>query len=275
MTLSLCSFASGSSGNCYLVKTENTAVLIDAGLSSKTILRELDRSETARENVVGVFVTHEHWDHTTGLRVLLKRLSAAKIFASGGTIAELDRKADGGRFSFASEIAKDRRSVLFVDGDVRVGDMTVQAFSISHDAREPLAFTVRAQGKEIAIVTDTGIITDDILYRISDADILVLESNHDVDMLRNGTYPAILKRRILGEEGHLSNAQASRALVRLFEINPKRRVVLLAHLSSENNEPIIAEQTVLTALAQVGIYTGKDLYLGVLLRDTASLLYSA
>jgi len=274
MSLAICSFSSGSSGNSYLIKNGTDAILIDAGISATRILRELARTGTARENVRALFLTHEHWDHTTGARVLLKNLPQAQVYASEGTMAELCGKGAGIPLSFAADVDPARRKIIAPERPVRAGSLTVRAFHTLHDAAEPLGFSVESEGKSIAIVTDTGVVTEEILLAAEDADVLVLESNHDVDILRNGSYPWPLKQRILGEHGHLSNAQAGQTLCRVFADNPKKRVVLLAHLSAENNTPRVAEQTVCALLAREGWFTGPNLYVGVLLRDIASLLYT-
>jgi phosphoribosyl 1,2-cyclic phosphodiesterase len=273
MALSLCSFSSGSSGNCYLIKSGADAILIDAGISASRILAALERTGTPRAQVKAVFVTHEHGDHVTGVRVLLKKLPHADVYASAGTMAALLRKDAGARLSFGAEVAAGRRHVMAPEQPVRVGGMEVGAFRTLHDAAEPLGFTVAADGRRVAIVTDTGLFTDDILFSVAGADVLVLEANHDTEMLREGPYPWHLKQRILSEQGHLSNAQAAQALRRVFETDARKRVVLLAHLSAENNTPQIAERTVCMMLAREGWFTGESLYVGVLLRDVASMLY--
>jgi len=142
-----------------------------------------------------------------------------------------------------------------------------------HDAAEPYGYHISAGEGRIALMTDTGVVTEEMLEYVSDADLLVLEANHDTELLRQGRYPHYLKQRILSDHGHLSNSQAAEALLRLYGRHEKKRVVLLAHLSGENNTPAIAEQTVLTALAREDRFTGGDLYMGVLLRSEVSLLY--
>ena len=274
MSLAFCSFSSGSSGNCYLVKTEKAAILIDAGISASRILKELSRTDTPREEIKALFLTHEHHDHVTGARVLLKKLSLANVYASQGTFEGTMRRDAHRRLSFENEVSKGRRIVIAPDEPVAIGDITVYAFRTMHDAAEPYGYLVYSGGKRIAFLTDTGIVTEEMIGCIADADVLVLESNHDTELLRRGSYPWYLKQRILGSHGHLSNSQAAEVLLRVFDFSDKKRVVLLAHLSAENNTPAIAEQTVLTALARKGRYTGSDLYMGVLLRDEASLLYN-
>ncbi|GHU62805.1 MBL fold metallo-hydrolase [Clostridia bacterium] len=275
MSLSVCAFSSGSSGNCYLVRTDTAAVLIDAGISATRIFKQLERAETKPEDVKSLFLTHEHIDHVRGVRVLMKRLPQAKVFASSGTIEAVERacRRAGEGAAFDSDVPHRRRKPILPEEPIQIGDMTVRAFRTLHDAADPYGYSIAAGGKEVAIVTDTGAVTDEILEGVADADVLVLESNHDTQMLREGSYPWLLKQRILSERGHLSNAQAAEALTRLFSLRGHKRVVLLAHLSDENNTPALAERTVITLLARAGLYTGESLYLGVLLRDTPSLIY--
>jgi len=273
MSLEFCSFSSGSSGNCYLVKNEKTAILIDAGISASRILKELERSETPRENVKALFLTHEHFDHITGARVLLKKLEGATAYASRGTFEGAMRRDAGQRLSFENDIPESRRAEIIPGEAVDVGGLTVHAFRTLHDAAEPYGYYISSREGRVAILTDTGAVTEEILEFVSDADVLVLEANHDTELLRRCNYPQYLKQRILSDHGHLSNSQAADALLRLFDYHEKKRIVLLAHLSGENNTPAIAEQTVLAALARQNRYTGSDLYMGVLLRDEASLIY--
>jgi len=273
MSLSFCSFSSGSSGNCYLIRTEKAAILIDAGISASRIMKGLFRTDTEAEKVKALFLTHEHHDHVTGARVLLKKLTEASVYASHATMEGTIKRDIHEKLSFSSEISEDRRIVIARDEAVRIADMTVYAFRTYHDTAESFGYHISADGKKIAIVTDTGFVPEEIIDEVADADVLVLESNHDTELLRRGRYPQYLKQRILSDHGHLSNSQAADTLLRLYGYYDKKRVVLLAHLSAENNTPAIAERTVLTALAREGLYTGSDLYMGVLLRDEESLLY--
>jgi len=274
MKLSFCSFSSGSSGNCYMIKTDETAILIDAGISAARILKGLERTDTPREQVEALFLTHEHHDHVTGARVLLKKLKGAAVYASPGTFRGTIMRDAMQRFSFANDIGAERRVAIAPDEAIRVGGLTVRAFRTMHDSFEPYGYHISSGNSRIAILTDTGIVTEEMLEYIEDADVLVLESNHDTELLRCCSYPYYLKQRILSERGHLSNNQAADVLLRLFGRRDKKRVVLLAHLSGENNTPAIAERTVLTRLARENRFTGSDLYMGVLLRDEASLLFN-
>ena len=273
MSLFFCSFSSGSSGNCYLVKTDKAAVLIDAGISAKRILNELERSDTPCDKVKALFLTHEHHDHVTGARVLLKKLKEAKVYASAGTLEGTKRRDSYKDLSFENDVDESRQVKITPDEAVTIEDMTIRAFRTLHDAEEPYGYSISSDKKHIALVTDTGALTEEMLEYVADADVLVIEANHDTELLRSGRYPPYLKRRILSDHGHLSNNQAAEALLRLFDYFNKKRFVFLAHLSGENNTPAIAERTVLTTLSRAGLYTGSDLYMGVLLRDEASMLY--
>lgn len=271
MSLSFCSFSSGSSGNCYLVKTGEAAILIDAGISATRILKQLERTDTPREKVKALFLTHEHHDHITGARVLMKKLPEVLCYGSSGTLTGVARKEAA--YPQDREAAAKRRISIGEDSPVEIEDITVRAFRTLHDAADPYGYSIAAGGKRIAVITDTGAVTEEMLIHIADADILVLEANHDTELLRSGRYPHYLKQRILGDYGHLSNNQTADALLRLFKHREKRRVVLLAHLSEENNAPDIAQHTVLTSLAREDLYTGRDLDMGILMREEASPLY--
>ncbi len=154
-----------------------------------------------------------------------------------------------------------------------VGDIEIKAFNVSHDAADPVGYSFYCMGKQISIVTDTGCIKDEVVEEIVEADILVIEANHDVDMLRIGRYPWYLKQRILGDSGHLSNESAGKALTRLLSRHSKERRILLAHLSKENNFPEMAYQTVKNILEEQNYYIGTHTKLGTLIRDEISIVY--
>lgn len=262
MKFAFCSFSSGSSGNCYLVKTGETAILIDAGISASRILSGLSRTGTNQEDVKALFVTHEHSDHISGLDAIASKLPGMQVYTSAGTWGNLRARVGG-----------DRRERVESGIETTIGDIEVIPFSLSHDAAEPLGYCLRCNGKQISIVTDTGVVTDEILSAIADSDILVLESNHDVEMLMNGRYPPMLKQRILGMHGHLSNTAAGEAVLDIMALDRKPRCIFLAHLSRDNNSPQLAEQTVSAILAEMDYWSGRDLYLKPLLRDRLSPLY--
>lgn len=263
MAFSFCSFSSGSSGNCYLVRSDNTALLVDVGISGKKIIEGLSATETPEELVKGVLVTHEHIDHVKSLRVISKKLPGAKTYANSGTWTQIE------------ENVPDAQRQVFITGEMfSIGDIKVKPFHISHDAVEPVGFSFYAEGKQISIVTDTGYITEEIFTEMKQADILALEANHDENMLKVGRYPWNVKQRILGNKGHLSNVAAGKCLCRLLdECCNKPRRVLLAHLSRENNFPEMAYQTIKNVLEESEYYLGKQLQLNTMMKDEISMIY--
>lgn len=262
MTLSFCSFSSGSSGNCYLIKSENTALLVDAGISGKKIYEGLERTGTPRDQLAALLITHEHSDHIKSIKTLMKKEKNLKAYANAMTWNHI-----------GCQVCHEQREVFATGDAFHVGDITVKTFHVSHDAAEPVGYTLLSGGKQISIVTDTGCMNEEIISEIREADILVLEANHDVDMLKLGRYPWFLKQRVLGKEGHLSNAAAGETILRLMSEREKERFVLLAHLSKENNFPEMAYQTVKNILEEADFYIGKHLKLNTIIRDEVSLIY--
>ena len=176
MSFSFCSFSSGSNGNCHLVKTENTSLLIDAGISAKKTLAGLDASGTTKDSVEAILITHEHSDHIQGLRVLTKRLPEALVCANIGTWFHINK------------LVPESAQLLFETGKpFTVGDILIKPFNIFHDSREPVGYSFFHGDKQISIVTDTGCCNDEIIEEIQTADLLVLEANHDVHMLQMGS----------------------------------------------------------------------------------------
>lgn len=263
MAFNFCSFSSGSSGNCYLIRTNSTALLVDVGISGKKILAGLNATETPEEQVKGVLVTHEHIDHVKSLRVISKKLPEAKTYANVGTWTQIEEK-----------VPEEQRKVFITGESFSIGDIRVKPFKISHDAVEPVGFSFFSEGKQISIVTDTGYITEEIFDEMKQADILALEANHDENMLKVGRYPWNVKQRILGKTGHLSNVAAGNCLCRLLdECCSKPRRVLLAHLSRENNFPEMAYQTIKNVLEESEYYLGKQLQINTMMKDEISTIY--
>jgi len=262
MALSFCSFSSGSSGNCYLIRSGDTAILVDAGISVRRIFEGLDKTGTPKEQLAALLITHEHTDHTKSIRSVLKKVKNMKAYANAMTWARI-----------GEQVCEEQKEIFETGESFLIGDIAVKTFRVFHDAAEPVGFTFSSGGKQISIVTDTGCICEEIISEIKEADILILEANHDVDMLRVGRYPWFLKQRILGKEGHLSNEAAGEILLRLLSENCKERHVLLAHLSKENNFPEMAYQTVKNILEEADFYIGKHLMLNTIDRDEVSLVY--
>lgn len=263
MTLRFCSFSSGSSGNCYLVKTDETALLVDAGISGKKIWDGLDKTETPKENLQALLITHEHSDHAKSIGTLVKKKKQLSVYASGRTMDIVGQSLE-----------EESKISIAADDEFWIGDIKVKAFSLSHDAAEPVGYSFSSQHRQVSIITDTGCITQAIREEAVKADLLVLEANHDVDILRMGRYPWFLKQRVLGEFGHLSNETAARLLTDVIKEDSRERQVLLAHLSKENNFPEMAYQTIKNILEEEHYYVGKQIQLATLLRDEVSEVYT-
>ena len=229
------SVASGSSGNCTYVGSDNTHILIDAGVSKKRIEEGLNGLDLTLGDLDAIFVTHEHVDHIAALHTILKKYDIP-IYATAGTIQGIrvsDKKA---------EMTNSRFVPVAVDKEVFVGDMIINPMTISHDANEPCGYRVFCKDKKIGVATDLGCYTDYTVDCLKDCDALLLEANHDIRMLQTGPYPYQLKRRILGDTGHLSNEKSGELLCKL--LNDKMKGIFLGHLSKENNLPELAYETV-------------------------------
>ena len=235
----LTTFASGSSGNCALLTMDGVHILIDAGISYRRICDNLALSGILPEALSAVLITHEHSDHIAGLQTLAKRC-AAPICAPRTLAGELNRIVSG---------VAARLRVIPTGSAENVGALTVRCFPTSHDVSESVGW--RVEGSAVfALATDTGCVTPEIEQALTGADAVLLEANHDPDMLLAGPYPWPLKRRILSERGHLSNADCAALCARLAESGTRQFV--LGHLSRENNSPARAFQTVSAALTGSG-----------------------
>ena len=233
--MKMCSIASGSSGNCIFAGSERTALLFDVGLSGKRVEQGLNSFGYTGHDIDAIFISHEHSDHIRGLGVLARKLGVP-IYATPGTIREI-RKC-GSLGAIPGELFRE----VLPDVQVQIGDMTVEPFSVSHDAAEPVAYRVSSGGKSAAIATDMGTYTDYTIRHLQFADTILLEANHDVRMLEMGRYPYPLKQRILSDHGHLSNESSGQLLCEILHDGLKH--ILLGHLSAENNYPALAYETV-------------------------------
>ena len=258
--------ASGSSGNCIYVGSDNTHILIDAGVSRKKIIEGLKKADISAADISAVFVTHEHADHIKGLGVL-SRKDAIPVYCTKGT-------ADGIVCARPlGEIPKDIIHEIKSDSDVHINDLTIHTFKISHDANEPVAYTVSDSRKKFGIATDLGYYDDYIVRNLTGCDSLLIEANHDVNLLQVGSYPYYLKQRILGEKGHLSNEVSGQLINCLLHDNIK--AITLGHLSKENNYDKLAYETVRTEIDMSdNIYKAKDFDIEVAKRDEPSRIIS-
>lgn len=240
MSLRLCILGSGSSGNCTFIASESTAILIDAGLSAREIGKRLEKIGASLDAIHGVCVSHEHSDHVGGLKTLHSRHEIS-IFANEGTIQFLQRDKD---------LASIAWKKFHTGSSFTIGDLTIESFSVPHDASEPVGFVISCGDESVGIVTDIGMPTALVRERLKKCRAVVVESNHDEEMLRNSNRPWQLKQRISGRQGHLSNARAAQMLAEIA--GPHLQRVFLAHLSSECNRQDIAWRTTRDALHRAG-----------------------
>lgn len=259
--MKVCSIASGSSGNCIYVETRDSKLLIDSGLSGKTVSQGLEIIGAKGESLDGILVTHDHSDHVSGVGILSRKYDIP-IYANPATWKEIKDKIGK---------VKGKNIKYFQDRPFQIKDFIIEPFSISHDACDPVGFSIYGNSKKVSIATDLGYIDNIILEKLYGADMVILEANHDVNMLTVGPYPYYLKRRVLSEVGHLSNDSAGEALVKLVEMGLQR--VLLAHLSKENNFPELAYQTVYNILKDNNIDVGQDILVDVARRNLMSDIY--
>ena len=193
----LVSLASGSDGNSTYIGSEKTHILVDAGISNKKIETRLNELGLCGKDISGVFLTHEHSDHIAGLEVFVRK-NEIPVFASRGTLKYLKDRDKYSRIFDYFNIIDSKNNII-------LGDLNIKAFDIDHDANEPFGYRVECGNKKMAVATDLGRYTKDIVKNLSDLDALLVEANHDIRMLETGPYPYELKRRILSNKGHLSN----------------------------------------------------------------------
>jgi len=248
-----CSLFSSSSGNATFIGSGRTGILIDAGVSAKRIRTALQRRAIDPGSIAAIFVTHEHADHIKGIRVLASQLGIP-VYASPGTMRGMEEGgALEGRFP---------QQTFEIGTTIEVGDLLVRAFPTPHDANESCGFTIAfPDERKAAVATDIGHMTNEVMQGILGCDLVMLESNHDIGMLQNGSYPYFLKRRILSDVGHLCNDACADVAVQLVEHGTTR--LFLGHLSAENNLPQLAYQTTLSALQMAGAALGRDFTLQV------------
>lgn len=258
----MCSIASGSSGNCIYIGSDRNSLLIDAGISGKRVEAGLKELDLCGADINGILITHEHSDHIKGLGVLARK-HQIPIYGTAGTL-----KAIAGTENLG-EIPKELYREILPDVDFQVGDLTISPFRVSHDAADPVAYRVECDGKAAAVATDLGVYSDYTVDKLKGLQVLLLEANHDIHMLEVGTYPYYLKRRILGERGHLSNETAGQLLCKILHDGLKK--IFLGHLSKENNYPELAYETVrLEVLLEDTPYKPEDFDISVAARDARS-----
>ncbi len=259
--MDFCSIASGSSGNCIYVGSDHSGVLVDAGISGKKITEGLHGIDRKPEELDGILITHEHSDHIKGLGVLSRKYGLP-IYGTHGTI-EAIRDCSG-----LGKIDGSLYHEIEADHPFTVGDLDISPFSISHDAAEPVAYRLQNNGKAVAVATDMGCYSDYTVSYLKGLDGILLEANHDINMLQVGAYPYPLKQRILGRFGHLSNDHAGRLLCQILHDNLK--AIILGHLSKENNYEALAYATVCAEITMgENPYRADDFPIQVAKRDQA------
>lgn len=256
--IKFCSLFSGSSGNALFIGTEKTKLLIDAGLSGKRILEALCSIGENPAELSAILITHEHVDHVRGAGIVSRKQNVP-IYANEATWQAME--------CGLGPVKLENRCAFCTGEEFEIGDICVRPFAIPHDAAEPVGYNFFAEGRKITTATDIGHMNKELLPYIEGNDLLLLESNHDTEMLKVGPYPWPLKKRILGDHGHLSNEIAAKVIAYLAEKGGKR--FILGHLSHENNFPELAYQTALNALTEKQIVVGGDVTLEVALRDRA------
>ena len=243
LIVKICILASSSSGNSAFIATDRTRILIDAGLSRREIGKRLAAIGEDIEQLDAVLVTHEHCDHTSGLPALVKASKRAlPVYLTHGT----SRFVDWGECTPAVEV--------FQAGcGFSIGDFDVTSFTIPHDAVDPVGFTVSAQGIKMAIATDLGYVTDSLRVHLRGSHVVVLESNHDLEMLRVGPYPWSVKQRVMSRRGHLSNEVAAGFIAN--DLDSTVETVILGHISEHNNHPELVRNLGLKALSNRSLFT--------------------
>ena len=255
----VCSLFSGSSGNCIFISSGNTSILVDAGVSGRRIEEALTQIGESIKSISAILITHEHNDHISGAGILSRR-HKIPIYANSGTWAAMR--------PFLGKLHPDHIRMTEVCTRFSIGDIDILPFPIPHDAACPVGYNFFIEDKKITIATDIGHVSDELIGWLEKSHIILLESNHDIEMLKTGRYPWPLKKRIMGDYGHLCNEHTGKVVAHLAQNGTK--FFLLGHLSKENNYPELAYQTVCNALVEKQIYPDKDVFLDVAYRDRVS-----
>lgn len=242
--------ASGSTGNALYVETEETRILVDAGLSGKQMEAICQSAGIDISQVDAIMVSHEHSDHIKGVGVLARRYRLP-VYTNQATWKEME--------PLIGRLDEQQKKILSTGEVLQLGDLRVETFGISHDAAEPMGFCFFQGDVKLSLVTDLGYVSDKIKEKIVDSHAYIFESNHDVEMLRMCDYPWNIKRRILSDTGHLSNESCAEALCDI--LNGKEEKIYLSHLSQDNNMTELARMTVTNILEESGLKVGKEVRL--------------
>lgn len=242
--LNFISFGSGSSGNCYYLGTESDGLLIDAGLGIRLLKKYIKDFGLMLPVFRNILITHDHADHIKSAGIISYELNVP-VYATDKVHHGID-----GNYQVRRKIDGALRRKVVKNEEFTAGEFTVTAYDVPHDSSDNVAYEIRVQGVTVSIITDAGSLTEELCGVISRADYLIIEANHDEEMLTQGSYPPYLKTRILGPQGHLSNRTCAEALA--DNMSDKLKHIWLCHLSEENNHPELARKTVETILADRG-----------------------
>lgn len=256
--LTFISFGSGSSGNCYYLATEKDGLLIDTGVGVRTLKKYLKEYGVSASSIHHILVTHDHADHIKAVGYFSTEHNIP-VYATQQVHTGIVKN-----YSVTRKVAKELVCLIEKNQTITLGDFDITPFHVPHDSADNNGFLIEHQGVSFCLITDAGCVTDEMKKYISKANYLVIEANHDEEMVESGTYPTHLKRRILSNTGHLSNKSCGMTLAE--NMTEKLKKVWLCHLSEENNHPELARKTVSNVLASHGIIADKDITLEVLKR---------
>ena len=257
--LEFISFGSGSSGNCYLLRTDNDALLVDVGVGIRLLKKRFAEYGFSFSQIHHVLVTHDHADHIKSVGSFANEYHVP-VYAT--------QEVHHGIFlnrCVRNKISSADKKIIEKDKTYQLGDFQVTPFHVPHDSTDCVGYRIECQDRVVCIITDSGVITEQMKKLIGEAHFLVIEADYDIEMLMKGSYPPELKDRILGETGHLSNRDSGEAIA--LYATPRLRQVCLCHLSDKNNHPDLARYTVEQILRQHGIIAGVDFQLDCLKRN--------
>lgn len=246
------SLASGSKGNSYLITTKGSKILIDNGLTEKSLVEKLGLLKINPEDLDAIFITHEHSDHIKGLKAFLKKYSA-KIFVHNDCANAVNKELNG---------TLKNEKIFYNNDQIILNDIIIENFTQSHDSKHCCGFSVKDDEAVVSVCTDLGVMNNDILNHLKESNLVYLEANHDEKLLiENPNYPVFLKQRILGNRGHLSNKTSSQVIEKLCDSGVGQ--IVLSHLSEENNSPSLAYNFIKQKLFEHNIIEGEDIFIDV------------
>ncbi|OOO00346.1 MAG: MBL fold metallo-hydrolase [Epulopiscium sp. Nele67-Bin004] len=248
--MKLCAIASGSKGNCTYIGSQGLNILVDVGISGKQAIRGLDEINIEGTDIDAIFITHEHNDHIKGVGIFSRKFDTP-IYATEKTWQVIDTN------NMIGKVAQQNKKIIKPNKCIKLNKTEITPFSIKHDSVDPVGYTFETDNKKIAVLTDIGSIDDDVFCHMKNCNGMLVESNHDESILQVGDYPPNLKKRILGEYGHISNETSAQFIADIYNKNLKW--VVLGHLSQDNNFPDLAYVTFKNTLATNGIKIKIDI----------------